>query len=410
MFPRMFRLLLLLVFLFLRAQVWAGPGNDSIAELVARAGYENVRVTRHGDTLFIGLENRVWRYEPRAAAEVLKLVMPGMPRGGVVALTLMRTGIPVTTLAVTRNSYDRLLAGQITPEVFSDSAAALLSNTGYRARLRGLAPANRSFFKFDLVVAPQLKLQFGNYVHPLEVQFNVVPGLQVALLPGMTFTGQVIFPVFNNLIGDPEGYSVRPGLITLSQAFRLPYQLFATVTAGYFTRNRYGVNGEIRKFMFNGKLSAGATLGYTGQMKLEEGYFLYTPVNLFTWFADASWRFARYDLTLRAGYGGFIGGDKGWRADVTRQFGEVTVGFFAMETGGLVNGGFNFIIPLPPRKYGTRNHIRVRPASYVPWEYRAKGLPSTGRTFSTGSGTAELLFNLNPDQLRKETGKLLLNK
>ncbi len=217
----------------------------------------------------------------------------------------------------------------------------------------------------------------------------------------------MIFPVYNNLLNDPEGNTVRPGLIVLSQAFRLPCNIFATITAGYFTRNRYGISGEARKFLFNGKLSAGATLGYTGQAKLSEGWIRYTPVNLFTWFIDASWRSARYDLTVRAGYGGFLAGDRGWRIDVSRQFGEVSVGFFAMESDGLVNGGFNFIVPLPPRKYGTKNHIRLRPASYIPWEYRAKGLPSMGRTSITGGNTEELLFNLNLDYIRTHLGNLL---
>ncbi len=405
----MLRLLLLFVFLSLRCILWAGPGSDSIAVLLARAGYENVRVSQRSDTLCVGVENRVWRYEPRAAAEVLKLVMPATLPGGIVSLTLLQTGIPVTTLVVSRNTYDRLVAGQLSPADFGDSIASLLPNRIYRSHLATQPATNSSFFKFDLVIAPQLKLQLGNFVHPLEAQFNVVPTLQVSFLRGMTFTGQVIIPVFNNLIGDPEGNTIRPGLVTLSQTFRLPHQFFTTVTAGYFTRNRYGITGEARKFLFNGRLSAGATIGYTGQAQMLEGYFTYAPINLFTWFADASYRFARYDLTLRAGYGGFIGRDQGWRADVSRQFGEVTIGFFAMETGGLVNGGFNFIVPLPPRKYGTRNHIRVRPSSYIPWEYRAKGLPSMGRTFSSGTSVEELLFNLNPDLLRGKVGGEIVN-
>jgi hypothetical protein len=215
--------------------------------------------------------------------------------------------------------------------------------------------------------------------------------------------------VFSNIIGDPQGNTIRPGLVVLSQAFRLPHHFFTTVSAGYFTRDRYGLNGEVRKFFFNGRMGVGATLGYTGQMRLLDGRFTYSGMQVWTWFCDASWRFARYDLTLRAGYGGFIDRDRGWRVDVARQFGEVTIGFFAMQTGGLTNGGFSFIVPLPPRRYGTKNHIRVRPASYVPWEYRAKGLPSAGRTFLTGSGTGELMFNLNPDDIRRQLGDQILD-
>jgi hypothetical protein len=398
-----FLLFLLLSCLRMNAQSMADNPAATVAAALAAKGYENIRVNQVHDTLFIGLENRVWRYEPRGASEVLALVMPMAGSHTVVSLTLMHTGIPVTTLVISRKHWDDLATGKIPPAASGDSVAAFLSHRGYQRHLKQLDPVNPSFFKFDVVVIPQLKLQFGDYVHPLEAQFNIAPAVQISFLPGMSFTGQVIFPVFNNLKGDPEGNTIRPGLVVLSQTFRLPYQFFTRVNAGYFTRNRYGVNGEVRKFFFNGKMAVGGTMGYTGQVQLLDGYFTYAPATLFTWFCDASWRFARYDLMIKGGYGGFIGRDQGWRVDVSRQFGEVSIGFWAMQTDGLTNGGFNFIVPLPPRKYGTKNRIRLRPASYVPWEYRAKGLPSYGRTFSAGSTLEDMMRDLLPGRTGEAT-------
>jgi hypothetical protein len=383
--------------------------SEKVARIVAQKGYENVHVARQNDTLFIGLENRVWRWEPMAVAEIIKLVMPETDSGAVMALTLLHTGIPVTTICVSRQQYDKLLSGMIAADGFIDSVVALISDRGYRKPAGEQKSFNSSFNKFDIVVIPQLRVQFGNYIHPLEIQFNVAPAIQISFFKGNSLTAQMIFPVYNNLIGDQEGNSIRPGMIVLSQVFRLPGNFFTTVSAGYFTRDRYGLNGEMRKYLFNGKMSLGATIGYTGQMLFREGMFNYTSFNVCTWFLDASWRFTKYDLTVHAGYGGFIGTDRGWRVDVNRQFREISIGFFAMQTGGLVNGGFNFIVPLPPRKYGTKNHIRLRPASYVAWEYRAKGLPSYGRTFSAGNGTDELMFNMNPDYIRKTLGNLILS-
>ena len=410
MSTRIFILLFSVIFVpvLLHGQTRAAISSEGIGRDITKNGYENVRVNQRNDTMFIGLENRVWRWESRALAEILKIVMPGTDSAGVISITLLNTGIPVSTVIVSRKQYDNLISGRLPAAIFADSIVAKLSDHEYRTSIRHLSRMNSSFFKFEVVVSPQLKMQFGNFVHPLEIQFNVAPAVHVVFAKGMSLTAQVIFPVYSNLIGDPEANTVRPGLIVLNQSFRLPFQIFTSVSAGYFSRNRYGLSGDARKFWFNGKLGVGATLGYTGQMQLLEGLFTYTPVDVFTWFCDASWRFARYDLTIQAGYGGFIGHDQGWRADVVRRFGEVSIGFFAMQTDGVMNGGFNFIVPLPPRKYGTKNRIRIRPASYVPWEYRAKGLPSYGRTFTTGNGTDELMFNLNPDEIRKQLGKQIL--
>ena len=393
----------------LHAQTGTSDYSESIGRVVAQKGYENIRVTYRNDTIFLGLENRVWRWESRAVAEIFKLVMPGVDTNAVVSLTLLRTGIQLTTVIVSRKQYDNLLNGRMSAEVFADSVVAQSSDRGYRATVGHLKSTNRSFNKFDVIFIPQLLVQFGNFHHPLEIQFNVAPEVEITFLKGMSLTAQVIFPIYNNLIGDRQGNTIRPGLVVLSQTFRLPYQFFSSVSAGHFTRDRYGLSGEIVKLLFNGKMSVDATLGYTGQVQLLEGMFTYTPINVVTWFCNASWRFARYDLTIRAGYGGFIGRDQGFRVDVERQFNEVSIGFFAMRTGGVVNGGFNFTVPLPPRRYGTKNHIRVRPASYAPWEYRAKGLPSYGRSFTTGSGTGELLFNMNPDYIRTQLGKQIIN-
>ncbi len=383
--------------------------SESISRIVAQKGYENIRVACRNDTIFLGLENRVWRWEPRAVAEILKLVMPGLDTNAVVSLTLLRTGIQLTTVIVSRKHYDNLLKGRMSAVVFADSVVARSSDRGYNATIGHLKSTNRSFNKFDVIFIPQLLVQFGNFKHPLEIQFNVAPEVNITFLKGMSLTAQVIFPLYNNLIGDRQGNTIRPGLVVLSQTFRLPYQFYSSVSAGHFTRDRYGLSGEIVKFLFNGKMKVDATLGYTGQVQLLEGMFTYTPINVVTWFCNASWRFARYDLTIRAGYGRFIGRDQGFRVDVARQFNEISIGFFAMRTGDVVNGGFNFVVPLPPRRYGTKNHIRVRPAPYVPWEYRAKGLPSYGRTFTTGSGTEELMFNMNPDYIRTQLGKEIIN-
>ncbi len=364
------------------------------------AGFENIRATRSGDTLFVAAENRAYRWAARGAGEMAVAAADGS-NCSVLSLTLLSRGIPVTTLTLSGAAMAH--PADTTPGLVT----ARLSDDAYRRHLRQMRPANRSFLKGDVSVAPLLRMQFGNYDHPLEAQFSLVPTMTVDLLPGLSATAQLIVPLAGNLSTDPEGNAIRPGLVTLGYAARLPFNIFASVAAGYFTRNRYGVAGEARMFFFNGRLSAGAAAGYTGQARMNDGYFTYSPADRFTWGLDAAFRVARYDLTLRAGYGGYIAGDQGWRVEAERQFGEISLGFYAMQTGDVVNGGFSFTVPLPPRRYGTRGPVRLRPASYVSWEYRAKGLPSAGRSFSTGCGLHEVLYNLDPDYLRTHirTGK-----
>jgi hypothetical protein len=73
---------------------------------------------------------------------------------------------------------------------------------------------------------------------------------------------------------------------------------------------------------------------------------------LWTGYLNLSYRLNIYDLTVGVTGGRFISEDKSIRLDVSRKFGEISIGFFATKTlNGEANGGFNFSIPLFPSKY-----------------------------------------------------------
>ena len=61
------------------------------------------------------------------------------------------------------------------------------------------------------------------------------------------------------------------------------------------------------------------------------------------------------DLTC----GRFIDGDCGVRADLTRHFGGLSVGGFAMVSGGRFNGGFHFEVPLFFKKRNRRKSVEL---------------------------------------------------
>ncbi len=378
---------------------------EAVTERLALAGFENIRSALRNDTLYVGLENRVWRSQARGAAEALRAIAPAAGEATVIALTLLHHDIPVTSLVVPRRQLDDFLAGRTGADEFTGSVKAGYDSRAYRAVLAALPRERSSPGKLDATLGPSLRMRFGNFDRPLEAGFCLAPAIQVMLRRGMTLTAGVLIPLYTNLLDDEEGYAVRPGQVTLNQTFRLPYDLFVSASAGCFTQNRYGFDGEARKFLVHGRITIGGRLGYTGRLRVIDGSIRYTLPDRFTWFADASWRWDRYDLLIKAGYGGFIAGDRGWRADVSRQFGEITAGFYAQRTGGMWNGGFSFIVPLPPRHYGTKGWVRVRPVSQVGWEYRARGLPETGRSYSTGNGMGDWMPGMDPAWIRNRIGR-----
>jgi hypothetical protein len=376
------------------------PDINEIRNKLIKKGYENISVGLRNDTLFIVYENRVYRLEAIAMVDIIESTMTLLEDKEVLFFICLKRGVPIISVIISKANYLRFIREEICSDEFSESVQ-MSYNLNHCKNING---DNPSFNKFDLIVHPQIHAQFGNFSDPIESQVNIAPAMNIFFWKGMNLTTQVIFPLQNDL--EKKGDYVRPGLLTINQTIRLPYNIFSSLTAGYFTIDRYGIDLETRKFVNSGKISLGVRCGYTGNASVLAGRWIYSEVNLFTCFADASYRYAKYDLTLKAGYGRFIDKDEGWRIDAYRQFGEVSIGFFALHTDGELNGGFNFSIPLPPRKYLTKHLIRIRPASSFAWEYRAKGLPEEGKIYSTGNSPDEYLNNLNPDYIKK----LLVNK
>lgn len=99
---------------------------------------------------------------------------------------------------------------------------------------------NSSLFKVDVLVYPQLAFRNLLLTQIYQVLFDLSPAVEVSLWKGMKLTGQLKIPVYNDGYGSYED-KIHPGHLTISQRFRLPYNVFGKVTMGYFNADRYGV-------------------------------------------------------------------------------------------------------------------------------------------------------------------------
>lgn len=357
--------------------------RDSSLVALSRQGFENIAVADHGDTLVVTFENRRYRFDPTGCSNLAKSLAPLVADSLVISSILLKHGIPVMKFCI--------------PEKGGEAIVQTLPSR-YRFRPSGSRMSQSSLNRPELVIYPQVKIQLGNLDDPFKSQFNIAPALEMDIARGLHVMAQVIVPLQNDL--EPHGNSVRPGILSISQFVRLPANIYSLFSVGYFTRDRYGLNSEFRRYFANGKVFLGCSAGVTGYAEFYEKSWHYSSIDRFTWFVDAGFIWSKYDLTLQGGYGRFTDGSTGWRADLFRQFREVTIGFFALNADGFLNGGFTFRVPIPPRKYNTRHRFRVRPSSYFTYEYRAKGLSDSGKFFYTGQSLADLFHNINPGFLQ----------
>ena len=259
---------------------------------------------------------------------------------------------------------------------------------------------NSSFRKIDIVIYPQIVAEFGNFNDPIETQINIIPSIETTLWKGMNLTAQVIFSLQN----DFKEYenSIRPGIISLEQSLKIGRTFFINIGVGQFTNNRYGIDISVFKPIIQGKIYFLFRNGITGYSTITDNRWKYTRADNYTFLLSAGWFMKKYCLQTQITYGKYIHSDYGWRADISRQFKEVNIGFFYMETNNVANGGFYFSVPIPPRKYKNNKSVRIIPAQNFSWQYTGKKIPNEGQYYNTGTKWNEIIIEYNPQYLRKE--------
>ena len=126
---------------------------------------------------------------------------------------------------------------------------------------------------------------------------------------------------------------------------------------------------------------------------LDAGYTTFTDItgkvqfqyledrNFSTFSAGIAHRWQQYDLNTSVRYGNFLYYDSGVIAETYRQFGNLVIGFFYMDTRIGDNFGFRFDIPLQPKKAIKAGPIWVGTQTHFSFRYRYKGGLFDGREF-----------------------------
>lgn len=381
--------------------VFAQGNLSNLNSKIVDEAFENVLLHQKGDTLQVFFENRRYRFEPRGLAELISIVSKNNNTDAeVLDVILLRNEVPMLRLILPIAIYEQYLAGLLNRIDFSEAIIATLDFDNIEQPVSEVR--NRSRFKVDIPVIPKWSAKFGNFSNPVESNINLIPELNSTLAKGLTVKAQLIIPIQNDFFFVGERETIRPGNITLNQFVSLDDNFYLDFTAGFFDKNRAGIDLEFKKLFAEGRFGIGADVGYTGYYSftgIQTEY--YDKQRYLTATLNAQYRYNPYDLVARLEVGNFLYNVLSARFEVLRQFGQVKIGFFAFATQDDYDGGFRFTVPLPPRKYTKLRFFRVRPSKTFGWEYRAKGFPQNGVKYQTGYNLTDMLLDYNPDFVKK---------
>lgn len=320
-------------------------GNETIEELIGM-GFENVRCAENKNERIYTIENNVYKAQGVGIAKAIEIIQrQGLPSGKRCKVIVTHLEVPEMSLTYhPSNSNDSLSTnGNIGWETSYDV-------DGWK-EVRKEKAKNSSRYKVDILVYPQLSYKNLIITQIYQALFTLNPAVEVSFWPGMKFTGQLIVPIYN------DGYSiyqdkVHPGFITLSQRFRLPYNIKGKATIGYFNADRYGVDLMFfRPFKADERFSLEGRLGYVG-IGYWDGFKLHYDTDMsLTWTIGANFYWPRYNTQFSLKGEQYLMKDRGVKFEMIRHFRYASIGFYAMKgKDANSNGGFRFQVLLPPYK------------------------------------------------------------
>ena len=371
-----------------------------------RMGMENIREVNLNESCYLSWEDPVYRGSCRGLAEVIRLIARKsmeekdfhlvIQKNRIPQILLLLRGEDLTQYRLHQKSWDELIrSAEITYD--TDEAAQILK--------KAEKTEHTSAGRVDVVLYPQLNLRNSWFDKIYGASVNIAPAVEVALWKGAYFTGQVIFPIWNNMEGEMD--YIRAGMVTLRQDIRLPKRWFASVSVGNFDRQRIGVDARLEWRTADDRWKMEIRGGLTGASVFYGGKWKVSRWERFTGAASVRYYEPTYNLEMELTGERYIYGDYGGRIDLTRHFGEVSIGLFAMYSGGEANGGFSFSVPMPRKKRYRRGYFRVRLPEYWGLGYEAQsGNEYTehrlGRRYEIRPEESRSAGFYNPDFVRKE--------
>ena len=322
---------------------WGQETQANIAEELSKHGFENVRWKETKEECIYTIENNIYKASGIGISRVIDIIQKhGLPTNKRCKVIVTNLDVPELSLTYDPSLYDSTaMENKVGWQTSYEIGQSWDSIKKEKAR-------NSSRFKVDILIYPQLSFKNLIITQIYQVLFTLNPAIEVSLWPGMKFTGQLIIPVYN----DGYGYlqdKVHPGFITLSQQFRLPFNIKGKATMGYFNADRYGADFMLFYPFKDERFSLEARLGSVA-IGYWDGFRLHYDTDFsMTWTLGANFYWPRYNTSFSLKGEQYLMGEKGVKFEMIRHFRYASVGFYAQKAQKAnSNGGFRIQVLLPP--------------------------------------------------------------
>ncbi|MCQ2185569.1 MAG: hypothetical protein MJY92_02440 [Bacteroidales bacterium] len=386
------------VFFLPVSMLWAQVDIDGAREALREAGYANIRVVQNDSLVVVAIQNDAYKLQASGIAAAIRLLgEKGILEASDVRMIVTDYDVPRVSL-----KYDSVLGEWDVSHRLDRKAWEMV---------RREKKTSSSFGKVDITVYPQVSLMNLIITQVYQSLWQLNPAVEVSLWPGSKLSYQVKIPLFNDGYGEREG-KIHPGMVTLSQRFRIPGDVYGKATVGVFSNNRWGAALELQYRMpFNPRFWVEGYFSMLGLCYFD-GFQFHMDPKLSPFFgigAGYYWPLAETSFTARIREN--LLEDYSIRFDMIRHFRYVSIGFYlekGLNSYAKTNGGFKFSVALPPHRYKRYKYVpRVTTSGQMGMSYNANNEQRWYREVKFEASDNIMNDNaFNPYYIKKEIKKL----
>lgn len=392
--------------------------QDRLLDKLEQMEFENLRCIIDGNSVCVSFENREYRSDAEAAANVLHTILSFDDTFKEITILFLKLDLPILKI-----HFQTPTDFNYTSDSFNEAEFQKYLDYSYQtqeawSKLKAIKRENSTLGKVDLEIEPKIAFQLGDFTIPFRFEIFMYPSVNVNLWKGALFQASAYVPIYNYEFVNQYKY-VRPYILTLTQNFRLFDGNFLKLSSGLFGNYRFGGEAEYASHLWDGRLILRASAALTGRARyLKAGHpgftgdyhlddvFEYGPIQYVSYQTSIEARIPYTEVAIQYGFGKYMYDELGSKVLIYRNFNEYIMGLQAYWGDQGTNFGFYLNLPLIPSKYYFNKKIRVKPSKYLNYSYLATS--DYYWYFRTGYDTSKEYLELNPQVIMNQLPVYLL--
>ena len=363
------------------------PLYERITTALYYSGFSDIWVAAKGDALWIEAENDRYYYSTKAIGVILKTIVEMIPENiEKIYITLKENGIPKIEFNTIKSDINDLYAGNLTLNEFY-----YLAGIGTDvSKISGVQGRYKKKFKYG--IKPSLETFLNDPSGFFKYRFGLSGWASYNPWSGATvFTGLEGYPLNNiSTVNEPLSIPVRSdivlykkekvgmGRLLFDQIQKTGHELYGKISAGYLEVQYAGLDAEIAKPFFDGRILSGLSGSIVKKRDPDNPFkFKADDVKDFytTAFINTRLNIPEIDIAVDVKAGRFLAGDNGARFSVSKFINGVVlkVWYTITDTSDFTdefNKGYNdkgFSVSIPIRLFTGADSKTVFHYSLTPW-------------------------------------------